>query len=162
MDKMGVFQLPICQTVSKNNIFVRLVNCFEEIQFPSIKVMLSQVTESHAPFTANDICYDKNLTSEQVTELVDLLNEFQGCFTQSTKGIGKTDVLKMKINLSDDSPVVYRPYRLSHSEQKVVRDIVNDLVENNIVRESDSPYASPILLVKKKLENIEWWLPIGL
>lgn len=75
------------------------------------------------------------------------MNKFQSYFAHGTKNLGKTDILKMSIKLTDDKPVVYRPYRLAHSERKVVREIVNDLLKNKIIRESDSPYASPILLV---------------
>lgn len=56
----------------------------------------------------------------------------------------------MKIGLLDDKPVVYRPYRLSFSERGQVREIVNELLENDIICESNSNYASPILMVKKK------------
>jgi hypothetical protein len=56
----------------------------------------------------------------------------------------------MHIRLHDDVPVTYRPYRLAYSERNIVRDIVQDLMDNGIVRESESPYSSPILLVKKK------------
>lgn len=50
------------------------------------------------------------------------------------------------IRLSDDNPVVQSPYRLSFYE----RAIVADLIQNNIIQESVSPYASPITLVTKK------------
>ncbi|CAH2094076.1 unnamed protein product [Euphydryas editha] len=59
----------------------------------------------------------------------------------------------MKIDLLDDSPVVYRPYRLSYSERNQVREIVNELLQNDIIQESNSNYASPILMVKKKRVN---------
>lgn len=36
----------------------------------------------------------------------------------------------MQIHLTDDRPVVYRPYRLSYNERKVVQEIVGDLQEN--------------------------------
>lgn len=39
---------------------------------------------------------------------------------------------------------------MSKSEQNIVKNIVDDLLQNKIIRESDSQYASPILLVKKK------------
>lgn len=56
----------------------------------------------------------------------------------------------MNIELTDPQPVVYRPYRLSHSERAEVRDMTKELTECGIIRESHSPFASPIILVKKK------------
>jgi hypothetical protein len=56
----------------------------------------------------------------------------------------------MHIRLNDDVPVTYRPYRLAYSERTMVRDIVQDFLDNGIVRESESPYSSPVPLVKKK------------
>ncbi|WP_219823723.1 hypothetical protein, partial [Enterobacter cloacae complex sp. 2DZ2F20B] len=101
-------------------------------------------------FDFHNLIYNQHLTPTQVRDLVSLINEFSDCFASTTKHLGKTDVLKMSIHLQDDNPVVYRPYRLSHNERQVVRDIVKDLLENEIIQESDSPYSSPIVLVKKK------------
>lgn len=56
----------------------------------------------------------------------------------------------MTIKLSSEQPFTYRPYRMSPTEREVAKDMVNELLENGIVRPSDSPYSSPILLVKKK------------
>jgi len=56
----------------------------------------------------------------------------------------------MEIKLIDEKPVVYRPYRLSFSEREKVRKMVQEMIDANIVTESTSSYASPILLVKKK------------
>lgn len=50
----------------------------------------------------------------------------------------------MKIHLKDDKPITFRPYRLSFSERAQVREIVEDLLENGIIRDSKSPYASRI------------------
>lgn len=56
----------------------------------------------------------------------------------------------MPIRLNDDKTVIYRPYRLTFRKRAMVNDKVDDLLHNEIIRESDSPYTSPILLVKKK------------
>jgi hypothetical protein len=56
----------------------------------------------------------------------------------------------MVIKCLTEKPVVYTPYRLSLAERKVVKQITTELLQNGIIRESRSPYASPILLVKKK------------
>lgn len=60
----------------------------------------------------------------------------------------------MKITLTDDVPVTYRPYRMAFTEREQFRDIVNDLIASKIVRGSTSPYSSPIVLVKKKSGEI--------
>jgi hypothetical protein len=71
-------------------------------------------------------------------------------FAVNTKELGDANVKDMQITLQDDIPVSYRPYRLAYSERNVVRGIVQDLLNNGIIRDSESPYSSPILIVKKK------------
>lgn len=57
---------------------------------------------------------------------------------------------EMKIKLTSDVPVTYHPYRLSYPEKLKVREIIKELLDKGIIRESTSEYASPIILVKKK------------
>lgn len=46
-----------------------------------------------------------------------------------------------------------RLYRSSMLQKEKVRLIIDDLLKkNNIIRESESPYTSPVILVKKI-----WW-----
>ena len=85
-------------------------------------------------------------TREACTALID---EFRDCTSSSMRDLGKTNTAAIEIKCLSDTPVAYRPYRLGEPEKKVVREIVAELIENGIVRESDSPYASPITLVKK-------------
>lgn len=39
---------------------------------------------------------------------------------------------------------------MSSQEREIVRELIDDLLKNNIIRENNSPYASPITLVTKK------------
>lgn len=91
-----------------------------------------------------------NLTNEQRLQLQATLAEYGDCFSSGLKDLGYTEVTEMTIELEDSEPVVYRPYRMSHSERRLVRDMVQEMVDSGIVKESTSPYASPIVLVKKK------------
>lgn len=56
----------------------------------------------------------------------------------------------MIINLKDKSPVVYHARRLAYQERLELKNIINDLLSANIIRESRSEYASPVVLVSKK------------
>jgi hypothetical protein len=92
---------------------------------------------------------------DQQDEILKLINTFRDCFALDTRKLRKTDVTGMHIRLHDVVTVTYRPYRLAYSIRNIVRDTVQDLMDNGILRESESPYSSPILLVKKKSVNIE-------
>jgi hypothetical protein len=64
--------------------------------------------------------------------------------------LGKTNSAQLVIKCITDEPVIYHPYRLPEAEKKILQGIIDELLNNEIIRESNSPYASPILLVKKK------------
>nr|CAI5826924.1 unnamed protein product [Callosobruchus analis] len=64
--------------------------------------------------------------------------------------LGCAKSAKMHIELNDDKPFTYKPYRMARSEQDCVRDIIDELLINDIIRKSESNYCSPVLLVKKK------------
>jgi len=48
------------------------------------------------------------------------------------------------------SPVAARPYRVSSTERKEIADIIEEWKRTGVIRETSSPYASPVLLVGKK------------
>lgn len=102
------------------------------------------------PLDRADIKTGPGLDSEQLDELYLLLQSYRDCFAMNLAEIGCVDSDEMKIDLMDGKPVVYRPYRLSHFEREQVRETVDDLLRNDVIQESTSNYASPILMVKKK------------
>lgn len=57
---------------------------------------------------------------------------------------------QLKIRLTDNKVICYRPYRLAPIEREKITETVKELIECGIIRESDSDFASPVLLVKKK------------
>lgn len=64
--------------------------------------------------------------------------------------IGNVNTGKLEIKLKTDKNINYRPYRLAPLEREKVKNIVSDLLRTGIIRDSDSSYASPVLLVKKR------------
>jgi hypothetical protein len=78
------------------------------------------------------------------------LNEFNDRITTSMANLFKTNSAQLVIKYITDEPVIYHPYRLPEAEKKILQGIIDELLNNEIIRESNSPYASPILLVKKK------------
>jgi hypothetical protein len=79
-----------------------------------------------------------------------LLSEFADRVSTYMADLGKTDAAQLEIKCVTDEPVVYHPYQMPQAEKQILQGILTELLENGIIQESKSPYASPVLLVKKK------------
>lgn len=66
------------------------------------------------------------------------------------KPIENESPVQCTIRLAKDDPFFCTPRRLSLRDNISVRNILNDLLSNNIIRPSQSQFSSPIVLVKKK------------
>ena len=79
--------------------------------------------------------------------LKDLVRRYPDVFTDMP---GETDVIQHQIRLSDDTPIRCKPYPLPYAMREELRNEVDTMLEMGVVRPSTSPYASPIVMVKKK------------
>jgi hypothetical protein len=80
----------------------------------------------------------------------DILQKHKAVFEEPTTLPPQRDI-GHKIPLQPGAAIVNtRPYRLSHKQKDTVEDIVLNLLKNQIIRPSVSPYSSPAILVKKK------------
>lgn len=100
-------------------------------------------------FNNKDISAD-GITPAQKDALVSLVNNYRDYFAQSLNEVGCAKSTEININLAKHEPVTYRPYRMPVSEREKVKIMIEELLENNTIRESNSDYSAPILLVKKK------------
>ncbi|KAG7304531.1 hypothetical protein JYU34_011480 [Plutella xylostella] len=89
-------------------------------------------------------------TDSHSSELVVLFRKYEDCVSQTIDKLGKVNEYEMKISLLDNRPIQCRPYRASHADRSVIRKTVEELKDNDIIRDSNSSYASPALLVSKK------------
>ncbi|XP_052749153.1 uncharacterized protein LOC128200275 [Galleria mellonella] len=91
-----------------------------------------------------------DLVDDDKESLLILLNKYSDSFIEGTP-TRRVNTGVMHIDLIDPNKIVQRrPYRLSASERQIVSDKVSELLNAGVIRESSSPFASPILLVKKK------------
>lgn len=95
-----------------------------------------------------------NISDGDRVRLFTILSRYSSCFASNTLELGLTSLAEMEIKLNTDRPVYHRPYRLSLPELSTVREKVKDLLEAGIIRESNSDFASPVVLVKKKNGDI--------
>uniref|UniRef100_A0A9J7YG95 Gypsy retrotransposon integrase-like protein 1 n=1 Tax=Cyprinus carpio carpio TaxID=630221 RepID=A0A9J7YG95_CYPCA len=79
-----------------------------------------------------------------------LLLNYESVFSTYEGDLGCTGLISHDIPLVDHTPIRQRHRRIPPSEYEVVKAHINQLLEAQIIRESSSPYASPIVLVRKK------------
>ncbi|KAJ4801510.1 polyprotein [Rhynchospora pubera] len=83
-------------------------------------------------------------------EWQNIVEEYHDVFKEP-KGLPPKRTTDHKITLLPDAkPINLRPYRFSYFQKLEIEKIVEELLKNSLIQESSSPYASPVLLVKKK------------
>ncbi|UYV62287.1 hypothetical protein LAZ67_2000001 [Cordylochernes scorpioides] len=91
-----------------------------------------------------------DLEETKKNRLLTCLNEFSDIFDFEKKSFPVSGEIKHKIDTSDYPPVRQRPYRVSPAERRVIQSEVEKMMETKIIRPSSSPWASPVILVRKK------------
>ncbi|KAL1448543.1 hypothetical protein WDU94_003597, partial [Cyamophila willieti] len=62
---------------------------------------------------------------------------------------GNAKVEPARILLEDDIPVARPPYRTAHKERELIESHVDKMIAAGVIRESQSAYSAPVVLVKK-------------
>ena len=83
--------------------------------------------------------------------LMELLGEYRNVIALPGEPLGATQCTEHHIRLKPETRPIYIPaYRLPHSQQEVVNQQVQDMLEQGIIENSHSPWNSPLFLVPKK------------
>ena len=81
--------------------------------------------------------------------LKDLTRRYPDVFTDM---LGETNVIQHRVKLTDDTPIRCKPYPLLYAMKEELRNEVDSMLDSmGVVRPSTSPYASLIIMVKKKV-----------
>ncbi|GBP16426.1 hypothetical protein EVAR_10006_1 [Eumeta japonica] len=111
---------------------------------------LTLVASSRCRRSSHTLDVDTDVCGEHRENLVHILEKYRTSFVIGTPtGCANTGEIEIKL-IDPNRTVQRRPYRLSPDERQVCRDKIKELLAANIIRQSCSPFASPILLFKKK------------
>ena len=91
-----------------------------------------------------------DLTQAQQEKLRDTLRSFSGVFSQQSYDFGRTHLITHKIATTCNTPISQRAYRTSPSMKAEIHRQVEELKSRELVEDSTSPRASPVVMVKKK------------
>ncbi|XP_052727710.1 uncharacterized protein LOC128195001 [Vigna angularis] len=90
------------------------------------------------------------LTQDEEVELAQILSDFEGIF-RDPQGLPPERRVDHRIPLKEGSEHVnVRPYRYPHGMKTEIERQVEEMLNLGIIRPSNIPYSSPVILVKKK------------
>ena len=89
-----------------------------------------------------------HLSSAERTELVNLLTEFGDIFSSANSLRGHTTLVKHSIPTT--GPPIRQPLRrVPEALKSTINHKVDQMLDQNIIRPSTSPWASPVVMVRK-------------
>ncbi|XP_061360057.1 uncharacterized protein LOC133304100 [Gastrolobium bilobum] len=120
----------------------------------SLKTIVKAINDGGTGFLIEQREPQAEEPTESRQELDELLEEFQELFREP-KGLPPRRAQDHAIVLKPGSQIANsRPYRYPPYQKTEIEKLVSELLDNGWIRHSVSPYASPVILVKKK--NGSW------
>ena len=71
-------------------------------------------------------------------------------FSEGPEDLGRTSVSQHEIVTGEAAPIKQAVRRLGPAERETVKELLNKMQSQNVIQPSSSPWASPIVLVRKK------------
>lgn len=91
----------------------------------------------------------ENKTAYEANELGKLLSKYQSAFSRNDNDLGLTNITEHSIDTGDANPIKQPPRRVPIAYAEAEREAIDELQAKGVIRKSNSPWASPIVLVKK-------------
>ena len=137
---------PIAHVTAANAVPAMLAPKAEQESLPK----LSKNERIKRLFEKLDLSGMKDWGEEDQQKARDLLVEFHDLFALEELEMGRTNLIKHKIRLKDETPFKERYRRIPPQQYDEVRKHLDEMIKVGAIRKSQSPWASAVVLVRKK------------
>ena len=150
--KLQPCQLPvIVSNESDHDVIIPARSVIAQMSTVNSIISKEQSTSDHSSSQPLNFHFsDSPLSPEWKDRITAKLNSIPEVFAKHDLDFGRTDKVTHRIKLSDDTPFKQRPRAIHPQDVDAVRTHLKELLESGVIRESDSPFASPIVVVRKK------------
>lgn len=97
-------------------------------------------------------CRLAHLDPETKHTIQQIITEYQDTFTLPGEFLAETPLTTHKIETTDEIPIQIKQYRLPPGDRDVVLEQTEEMLANNIIAHSNSPYNYPIRVIAKKMD----------
>ncbi|KAK2894334.1 hypothetical protein Q8A73_016818, partial [Channa argus] len=91
-----------------------------------------------------------HLDAAQRQQLNRLLQDFVDIFAARDEDCTRTGLVQHHIDTADAPPIRLRPHRLLLVKRQAAQELIESMVANDIIEPTDSPWAAPMVMVRKK------------
>lgn len=134
-------------TITINGMTIPLEYTTDEDELTDdLKLYLNQMV------CKDDLFRLDHLNEEERVGITAVLNKFQDTFYDKDQKLSFTSAIKHHIRTKNEEPVYSKLYRFPYKHKEEVDKQVKELLEQGIIRPSNSPYSSPIWVVAKKMD----------
>ena len=88
--------------------------------------------------------------SQEWKRLKGLFHQRRAAFATESKFLGRTHLVQHSIDTGDSRPLKQAPRRIPYSQREHIDTLIQEMVEQDVIEPSRSPWASPVVLVPKK------------
>ena len=91
-----------------------------------------------------------SLTPKDKEKMFNLLKQHQYCFAESSRDLGHCKILTHQINTGTADPIHQQPHPSPFMQRELLQTQVTVMLKDEVIEPSNSPWSSPVILVKKK------------
>jgi len=117
---------------------------------PSTLDHLQSTLPTHLQDLFDTTCQSPYLPTTIIPDIHDLLMRHQHTFATSSTDLGFCDILQHDIDTGDSHPIKQSHHRPPFAARETEDKILDEMITSGVIEPSQSPWASPVCLVKKK------------
>jgi hypothetical protein len=115
---------------------------------------MRNLEEEHIEEAIADMGINEALTELQREQLKEVMERQRRAFVYGARTLTHTDLAKMKIATGDSAPISQAPYPASLKPRRITDGTIAELLAEDVIEESDSPWASRAILVSQKGKDL--------
>ncbi|UYV66328.1 hypothetical protein LAZ67_4001341 [Cordylochernes scorpioides] len=101
---------------------------------------------------------NENLSYKEKEQFKLVLEKYADLFSS---GLGRSNLAKHQIDTEGAKPIKHKPYTVIAKEREIIKEKIDEILSDGIIRPTSSPWSFPVILVKKRNELIEYWRHTG-
>ena len=144
----GVFAVTVLN-VTTSDIYLKSRKIMGDIQ-PACEILATNEESSNENVVMDSIKFDNHLSANEIGQIKALITDYNDIFASNPRKPKRTELIEHQIITNDALPVYHKPRRIPTAWEKDIDQQVSEMLVNDIIRPSYSPWNAPVILVKKK------------